>query len=291
MRSGISRLPRLAASWVLAAALAPTGFAATPAPPGAIKIEITNEYNASLDFGVLGKGTRNGTDKVTGVLDRAGDSYVGVVDADVVSTQGLSGLTGTCGPSTYGDTQKLRVTGHVVDGFNTMFQSPTFNVGSPSNEYLLLEFVPETAPGLQPPNRNRFEDTQVNCHTLIETEATIDSPDGTSSVLFLPLNDTRWTMKGGGYIIALPSSGDLEYVDAQILSTTTAGPFQVHKSIWTIRVERLPAGSVVPPGVGGQPPAGAGGCPRNPGQSGTSPPGAQQNCVPAPANPSTPTPR
>jgi hypothetical protein len=225
------------------------------------------------------------------VLEREGDKYVGLVDADVVSTQGMKGLTGTCGPSTYGDTQKLRVTGHMVDGFNSMFQSATFNVGTPSSEYLLLEFAPETAPELQPANRDPYQDTIVNCHTLIETEATIDMPDGTSSILFLPLNDTRWTMKGGGYIIALPSSGNLEYVDAQVLSATTAGPFQVQKSIWTIRVERLPAGWT-PPGVGAQPPSGPGGCPQQPGQGATSPPGSQQNCVASPPSPpSPPTPK
>jgi hypothetical protein len=286
MRSKILCLSWLAASLNLATALAvePTS--------GGVRISIENEYKTSLNFGMLGKGSRTGTDKVTGVLDRDGDKYVGLVDADVVSTQGLTGFAreGTCGPSTYGDTQKLRVAGHVVDGFNAMFQRPTFNVGSPSSEFLLLEFVPETAPGQQPPNRDPYQDTVVNCHTLIETEATIDMPDGTSSILFLPLNDTRWTMKGGGYIIALPASGDLEYVDAQILSATTAGPFQVQKSIWTIRVERLPVGSVPlpPPGVGGQPPSGPGGCPQNPSQGGASPPGSQQKCVTTPTSPTTP---
>lgn len=286
-RTRACRVSSLAATLSLATAWA---YAATPAAPGPIQISVENEYAANLNFGALGTGSRNGTDKVTGVLDREGDMYVGVVDADIVSTQGTKGLVGSCGPSTYGDAQKLRVTGHVVDGFNTQFQRVTFNAGSQSSEYLLLEFVPETAPADQPANRDPYQDTVVNCHTLIETEATIDDPaTGTSSILFLPLNDTRWTMKGGGYIIALPSSGVLEYTDAQVLSTTTLGPFQVQKSIWTIRVERLPAGWVPPGPPGGQPPSGPGGCPTGPNQGGSSPNPSQGVCTQTPSNPPTPT--
>ncbi len=288
-RIGAYWVSSLAATLGLATACA---YAATPATPGPIQISVENEYATSLNFGALGKGSRNGTDKVTGLLEREGDKYVGVVDADVVSTQGLTGmaLTGQCGPSTYGDTQKLRVTGHLVGGFNAQFQRVTFNAGSPSSEYLLLEFVPETAPADQPINRDPYQDTVVNCHTLIETEATIDDPTtGTSSKLFLPLNDTRWTMKGGGYIIALPSSGNLEYTDAQILSTTSMGPFKVQKSIWTIRVERLPAGWVPPPGPGGQPSTGPGGCPTGSNQGGSSPNPPQGPCTNTPSNPPTPT--
>jgi hypothetical protein len=285
------RVSSLAATLSLATAWADATTPAAPAATsGPIQISVENEYAASLNFGALGTGSRNGTDRVTGVLDREGDTYVGVVDADVVSTQGTTGLTGRCGPSTYGDTQKLRVTGHVVDGFNTQFQRVTFNAGSPSSEYLLLEFVPETAPADQPANRDPYQDTVVNCHTLIETEATIDDPaTGTSSMLFLPLNDTRWTMKGGGYIIALPSSGILEYTDAQVLGTTTLGPFQVQKSIWTIKVERLPAGWEPPPAPGGQQPSGPGGCPGDPNQSGSSPKPSQGPCKQTPSNPPTPT--
>jgi hypothetical protein len=290
MRSKILCLSWLATSLNLATALA-----ADP-PPGPVRISVENEYKAHLNFGLLGKGSRDGKDKVTGVLERQGDKYIGVVDAHVKSTQTMAGFAGvgscTAAQGQYEDSQKLRVTGHAVSGFNNRFQTvSTYAVGSPGSEYLLLEFVPESAPKY-PPDRDPFQDTVVNCHTLIETEATIDNrQNGTSSKLFLPLNDTRWTMKGGGYIIALPSSGDLQYTDNQVLGPMSAGPFEAEKSVWRIQVERLPAGWE-PSGAGGQPASGAGGCPQNPSQSGTSPPGSQQNCVATPPSPpSPPTPK
>jgi hypothetical protein len=250
-----SRIP--ARLWLCAILCAAPTFArgATPtaaAPAsGGVRISIENEYKAHLNFGVLGKGSRIGNDTIKGVLERQGDKYVGVVDAHVHSTQTLSGLAGGCPnatmpQNTYDDSQQLRVTGHLVDGFNAMFQSPTITPSSANTEFLLLEFVPESRTTTQPSNRDPFQDTVVNCHTLIETEATANPATGISSILFLPLNDTRWTMKGGGYIIALPSSGDLVYTDNQVPAPTATGPFEVEKSVWKIRVERLSA-STIPP--------------------------------------------
>jgi hypothetical protein len=133
----------------------------------------------------------------------------------------------------------LRVTGHLVGGFSQE-QTVAFNqatgTGRPSNasdEYLRLEFAPETKTTLQPQNPDPGKDQVVSCHTLIET------PSGIS---FLPLNDSRWTLEGGGYIIVLPSSGVLDYTDTTVPVGTGAsvGPLQAKKSLWTIQVERLP---------------------------------------------------
>ncbi len=217
---------------------------ATTAPaPGGIRISIKNEYEAKLNFGPLGSGTRDGYDKVEGVLKRQGSKYIGIVDAVVVSTQGVSGLGMGCGPARFEDSQKLRVTGHPVGGFTSQVQSVTFNqatgTGRPSNasnEYLKLEFFPETMPTLQPDIRlpqDMHPDLVVSCHTFIDTEF---------GIAFLPLNDTRWTMEGGGYVIVLPSSGVLNYTDNTVAAGTgaTVGPFEAKKSVWTIQVERLP---------------------------------------------------
>ncbi len=202
-----------------------------------IRISIKNEYLATLNFGVLGKGSRDGTDKVDGVLERRGGQYIGIVTADVDSKQQMSGLggVGSCGPpdNRYENTQQLQVTGHSEDGFNPHVQSvdPATMTGQVSNKYLRLEFVP--APGRTlPPNPDPAQDHVINCHTMIETEAG----------KFLPLNDSRWTMKGGGYIIALPSSGKIKYTDRTVSGPggEQIGPFHAEKSIWTIEVERLP---------------------------------------------------
>jgi hypothetical protein len=217
--------------------------AAAPAPVvthGGIRISIKNEYDVALNFGPLGHGTRNGNDRVEGVLKRQGSEYVGIVNGVVVSTQTMAGLMGSCGPGHYEDSQKLQVTGRPVDGFNTLVQSVTFNQAAPgglpanaSNEYLVLEFVPETRTTQQPQVSDPGKDQIVNCHTLIETQ---------SGDSFLPLNDSRWTMPGGGYIIVLPSAGVLDYTDDTVAAGSAAplGPFQAKKSIWTIQVERLP---------------------------------------------------
>lgn len=228
----------LAAALHMAAVLA-DGAAAAPAP-GGIRISIENKYEAKLDFGPLGKGSRKGKDRVEGVLNRQGQKYVGIVDAVVESTQGMAGLVGGCGPARYEDSQKLKVIGYPTGGFNDQVQTITFNqatsTGSPGDEYLMLEFIPETRTTLQPqpsPDPTRRVDQIVSCHTLIET------PSGIS---FLPLNDSRWTQEGGGYIIVLPSSGILNYTDTPVPigAGAAVGPFEARESVWTIQVERLP---------------------------------------------------
>jgi hypothetical protein len=153
------------------------------------------------------------------------------------------GGTGNCNEGTYDDSQKLRVVGRDADDFNYDVQSIDYSIGGPSNEHLLLVFTPENRSSQQPSNRSDNGDYVVKCHTLIESEATARSGNA-----FLPLNDSRWTQPGGGYIIALPSSGVLEYFDYEVPEGENAklGPFQVVKSMWKIRVERLPAGSVPP---------------------------------------------
>jgi hypothetical protein len=252
MSSKICCLLLLAVSIHTTAALADAAAVPAPAPAqGGIRISIKNEYIVKLDFGPLGKGTRDGTDEAKGVLQRQGSKYVGIVDADVDSTQVITGLVGGCGPATYEGSQKLKVIGHPVDGFNSQVQTVVFSgqtvlfnqvtgTGRPSNasnEYLMLEFAPETMTSQQPtlrrPDPRGMDDLVVSCHTLIDT---------LSGIAFLPLNDARWTMDGGGYIIALPSSGVLDYKETTVPIATgiTLGPFEAKKSFWTIQVERLP---------------------------------------------------
>jgi hypothetical protein len=193
-----------------------------------IRISIKNEYDAALNFGVLGKGSREGTDTADGVLELQAGEYKGIVTAWVSSTQSLAGLggVGSCVAGTYRNSQELQVVGRSVSDFNRTVQTVTLNPAT-STEYLSLEFAPVPGAELQPPNPNPDQDQVIDCHTIIETEAG----------RFLPLNDTRWTMGGGGYIIAVPSSGTISYTDNA--GPSQIGPFKVNKSIWTIEVERL----------------------------------------------------
>jgi len=220
-----------------------------PSGGGEIRISIKNEYDAQLDFGALGRSSRQGTDRAEGVLQFQGGQYVGIVTASVNSSQTIVGLiarrdgsTGSCGPAMYQDSQQLRVTAHVEDGFNPEVQSvyPGTMTGQPSPMFLRLEFAPETMTSQQPgprlppsgPQDPFLEDLMISCHTLIDTE---------SGIAFLPLNDSRWTMPGGGYIIQLPSSGTIRYTDSTVPPGAVAaiGPFKANKSVWTIEVERL----------------------------------------------------
>jgi hypothetical protein len=216
---------------LMAAAIA---FHAAPATADKIWISITNDYEAKLNFGPLGKGDRKGKDRAEGTLTRQGADYVGIVDAEVVSKQQVKGLGQNCGPADYNDSQELKVIGRRVGGFNDEVQNPTASTGQPSNEFLILEFIPETHTRQEPQARDPVTNgLEVNCHTLIETPAGIP---------FLPLNDSRWTMEGGGYIIQLPASGTLDYTDTAVAegNPQTIGPFQVLKSVWKVTVKRLP---------------------------------------------------
>jgi hypothetical protein len=219
--------------------------------PGGVWISIENDYEAELNFGPLGNGRRKGVDTAEGLLTRQGNSYSGTVTARVKSTQQLSGMlgVGSCpqpGKSgDYDDTQELMVIGHAVSGFNDDVQTVSWTASSAQSslEFLMLEFAPKTMTSQQPgprlppsgPQDPFLEDLVIACHTLIDT---------TSGIAFLPLNDSRWTMDGGGYIIALPLVGVLTYTDdtlapRQGAPALPAMPFKAKKSLWTIDVERL----------------------------------------------------
>ena len=212
---------------------------ATPPPSPAqspIRISIKNEYSLGLNFGPLGAGERDGTDEANGVLEwKSLDTYEGSVTAEVDSRQRLAGMIGDCGPGHYKKSQKLDVVGRVVTGFNDRVQTVTINratsTGNLSNEYLSLSFTPKSDIPL--PTRSDNGDLIVECHTLIER------PRGTP---FLPLNDARWTQEGGGYIIALPTTGVLNYTDntESGMGSALSPAFNVLKSLWTVQVERLP---------------------------------------------------
>jgi hypothetical protein len=184
----------------------------------------------------LGSVHRNGTDEVEGVLEKRGNEYVGTVTAKVDSRQTVRGMfgIGDCTAGHYVDSQELNVVGRVVvSGFNARTQTVSANATAAGNEYLALTFTPTTRTRQEPATRNMNEDLVIACHTLIDTP---------SGIAFLPLNDARWTMPQGGYVIALPAEGVLNYTDNTVpgASGAAAAPLaNVTKSLWTIRVERL----------------------------------------------------
>jgi hypothetical protein len=220
-------------------AAAPAAAAAAKRP---IRISVKNEYVVDLDFGPLGNGRRSGTDSAEGELKWQGGKYVGSVTAKVSSLQSIAGLVGDCGPGHYNKSQKLDVVGKRVDGFNSESQSVDYDraasTGRESSEFLLLSFVPHTDP-LNPmplPDRDDNGQLLVACHTLIER------PQGDP---YMPFNDSRWTTDQSGYVIVLPATGVLHYTDSTVPEGSSWGSayapmFKVHKSIWTVEIDRLP---------------------------------------------------
>lgn len=234
-------------AWVdlVVCAGAATGSSPTPGPvrppptpaSGAVRVSIKNVYELSLNFGPLGEGRRAGTDEAEGVLEKRGAEYVGTMTARVRSGQSMAGLMGTGCSGQYDDSQELNVVGRPVSGFNARSQTITFTGTNYSptagNEYLALTFKPNSRTRQQPATVYLNEDTVIACHTLIDTP---------SGIFFLPLNDARWTMPQGGYVIALPPEGTYNYTDTTVSGaqgTALSPVFNVSKSIWTIQVERL----------------------------------------------------
>ena len=80
--------------------LAASVFAPEALGKDRIRLSIKNEYVVKVDFGMLGKVSRDGSDKAEGLLELQGDEYVGVVTAEVGSNQTTVGLggVGNCGP-------------------------------------------------------------------------------------------------------------------------------------------------------------------------------------------------
>ena len=139
------------------------------------------------------------------------------------------------------DWQTLKVTGRPVDGFNSLVQTINFTGQTvPFNQATGAVARPTRVTSiccwslcLRPCRASSQDrgfpgatdtDLVVACHTLIDT---------VSGISFLPLNDSRWTMEGGGYIIVLPSSGVLTYTD----DTVAAGHGVDHRAFQSQEVD------------------------------------------------------
>jgi hypothetical protein len=226
-----------------------------PTPgPDKIGIYIANDYDVDMNLGPLGNGHRNGIDEISGILSGQGGTYTGTVDASVDSNQRVAGGIGAGCAGHYSGVQKLKVIAHFVDGFSNLIQQVNWSqsTGSPSSGYLMLEFTPSTKPPFQPTNFNAVTNQlTVDCHDLIIPQGDDDVDDSAyatrppgfdpsrfEGIAFLPLNDTRWTTKGQGYIIRLPTSGLLKYKDIQ--PPGNVGLFKLNKSVWSVQIARSP---------------------------------------------------
>ncbi|HET7424293.1 MAG TPA: hypothetical protein VFJ92_12060 [Gemmatimonadales bacterium] len=188
-----------------------------------IHIRLAEAYAAQIDIGI-GKAERsNGADTLRGTLTRQPDgTWTGEVDAKVSFDQAMGGILAQgCPSQPFEGTQRLKMSGKPVSGFNSKVQSIPQSVRPV--EFLLLSVRP--APAAAP----KMTKGDINCLSMYTYE------DGSQ---LLPLNDSRW-LPEAGYTIGLPQRGVLEYADSTI-ALGDGGPDLPVKALalWKVHVER-----------------------------------------------------
>jgi hypothetical protein len=187
-----------------------------------IHIRLANAYGAQIDIGIGSAERTNGADTVEGTLTRQTDgTWTGEVQATVSFDQAMKGiLARACPEQKFEGSQRLRMIGRAVSGFNSKVQTISHQSGTAA-EFLVLAVTPAGAP--------HMSKGDVNCLSMYTYS------DGST---LLPLNDSRW-LPEAGYTIGLPRSGVLEYDDDTIDTTGLGAPLPV-KALghWKVRVER-----------------------------------------------------
>jgi hypothetical protein len=188
-----------------------------------IHIRLAETYFAQIDIGI-GKAERSGgADTLRGTLTRQPDgTWKGEVEAKVAFVQTMGGiLAHGCPRQQFEGTQRLRMSGKTVSGFNSRVQSIS-NQGARAVEFLLLSVRPAAAPNMTKGD--------TNCLSMYTYE------DGS---MLLPLNDSRW-LPEAGYTIGLPRSGVLEYEDNTVDTIGGGGADLPVKTFarWKVHIER-----------------------------------------------------
>ena len=188
-----------------------------------IHIRLAEAYFAQINIGI-GKAERsNGADTLQGTLTRQPDgTWTGEVEANVSFDQAMGGILGQgCPQQRFEGSQRLRMSGKPVSGFNSKVQSISHQSARPV-EFLLLSVRPAAAP--------KMTKGDTNCLSMYTYQ------DGS---LLLPLNDSRW-LPEAGYTIGLPQSAVLEYEDNTVDTIGNGGPDLPVKTFarWKVHVER-----------------------------------------------------
>ena len=189
-----------------------------------IHIRLANTYFAQIDIGI-GKAERSsGDDTVAGTLTRQTDgTWTGEVQAKVSFDQEMKGILGrACPKQKFEGSQRLRMTGRTVRGFNSNVQTISYKSGR-ATEFLVLWVQPAAAPNMTSGN--------LDCLSMYTYQ------DGST---LLPLNDSRW-LPEAGYTIGLPPTGVLEYDDDTVDTIGGGGAVALPVKAmgrWKVRVER-----------------------------------------------------
>jgi hypothetical protein len=188
-----------------------------------IHIRLTEAYAARIDIGIGSAERTDGADTLRGTLTRQPDgTWKGEVEAKVSFVQAMGGILGkACPKRQFEGSQRLRMSGKPVSGFNAKVQTISTQRGKPV-EFLLLSVRPAAAPQM-----TQGDTTCLSMYTY---------PDGSQ---LLPLNDSRW-LPEAGYTIGLPRSAVLEYEDNTVATTGGGGVDLPVKAFarWKVHVER-----------------------------------------------------
>lgn len=195
----------------------------TGAAQQTVHIRLAETYFARIDIGIGNAERSNGADTLQGTLTRQPDgTWKGEVEARVSFVQAMGGILGTgCPRQQFEGSQRLRVSGEPVRGFNSKVQSISNQSARPV-EFLLLTVRPAAAPKMK---------GDTNCLSMYTYQ------DGS---LLLPLNDSRW-LPEAGYTIGLPRSAVLEYEDNTVDTVGGGGGADLPVKAfarWKVHVER-----------------------------------------------------
>lgn len=195
----------------------------TGAAQQTVHIRLAETYFARIDIGIGNAERSNGADTLQGTLTRQPDgTWKGEVEARVSFVQAMGGILGKgCPKQQFEGSQRLRMSGKPVSGFNSKVQSISNQSARPV-EFLLLSVRPAAAPEM-----TKGDTTCLSMYTY---------QDGS---LLLPLNDSRW-LPEAGYTIGLPRSAVLEYEDNTVDTVGGGGADLPVKTFarWKVHVER-----------------------------------------------------
>ena len=189
-----------------------------------VHIRLAEAYFALIDIGIGNAERSNGADTLQGTLTRQPDgTWKGEVEARVSFVQAMGGILGKgCPKQQFEGSQRLRMSGKPVSGFNSKVQSISNQSAKPV-EFLLLSVRPAAAP--------KMTKGDTNCLSMYTYQ------DGS---LLLPLNDSRW-LPEAGYTIGLPRSAVLEYEDNTVDTVGGGGGADLPVKTfarWKVHVER-----------------------------------------------------
>ncbi len=196
----------------------------TGAAQQTVHIRLAETYFALIDIGIGNAERSNGADTLQGTLTRQPDgTWKGEVEARVSFVQAMGGILGKgCPKQQFEGSQRLRMSGKPVSGFNSKVQSISTQSARPV-EFLLLSVRPAAAPKM-----TKGDTTCLSMYTY---------QDGS---LLLPLNDSRW-LPEAGYTIGLPRSAVLEYEDNTVDTVGGGGGADLPVKTfarWKVHVER-----------------------------------------------------